>query len=153
MDKNCGELPVIDLYTILNFKTKPPVDPWFRPILAGFYCSKKWQPPRTGQNLWSTSSWVLKSPLTFMVKNNPTFPIWTCSVSVHHLLAYPTHRYSVHQSQAWVYQEGNQLLPLIAAPRLECWKWWRLDHHTKSKQEKMYNVIIMELILHWLYTS
>ena len=46
-----------------GFKTQPPVDWRFRPVLPGFYCSKEWQPPQTGQNHQSTSGWVLKPPL------------------------------------------------------------------------------------------
>ena len=46
-----------------GFKTQPPVDQRFRPVPAGFYCSKQWQPPRTGQNRRSTGGWVLKLPL------------------------------------------------------------------------------------------
>ena len=46
-----------------GFKTQPPGDRWFRPVLAGFYCSKQWQPPRTGRNRRSTGGWVLKPPL------------------------------------------------------------------------------------------
>ena len=55
-----------------DFKTQPPVDCRFRPVLGGFYCSKQWQPLRTGRNRRSTGGWVLKSPLML-------WPVlWTC---------------------------------------------------------------------------
>ena len=46
-----------------NFKTQLPVDRRFRPVPAGFYCSKQRQPPGTVRNHRSTGGWVLKSPL------------------------------------------------------------------------------------------
>ena len=49
-----------------GFKTQPPVDRRFSPVPAGFYCSKQWQPPGTGQNRRSTGGWVLKPPLKDM---------------------------------------------------------------------------------------
>ena len=49
-----------------GIKTQPPVDRRFRPVPLGFYCSKHWQPPRTGRNLRSTGGLVLKSPLMAM---------------------------------------------------------------------------------------
>ena len=56
-----------------DFKTQPLVDRWFRLVLAGFYCSKQWQPPRTGRN----------RRLSFEVApNNPHTPCgthWTLS--------------------------------------------------------------------------
>ena len=52
-----------------DFKTQPPVDRLFRPVPVptGFYCSKQWQPPGSGQNRRSTGGWVLKSPLTVFI--------------------------------------------------------------------------------------
>ena len=35
----------------------------FRPFPAGFYYSKQWQLPGTGQNRRSIGGWVLKPPL------------------------------------------------------------------------------------------
>ena len=55
-----------------DFKTQPSVDRRFHPGPAGFYCSKQWQPPRTGQNCWSTSCWVLQSTLTKIYLNFKT---------------------------------------------------------------------------------
>ena len=46
-----------------GFKTQPPVDRRFRPVPPGFYCSKQWQPARTGGSRRSTGGWVLKPPL------------------------------------------------------------------------------------------
>ena len=44
-----------------DFKTQTPVDRRFRSFLAGFYCSKQWQPLGTGRNRQSAGGWVLKS--------------------------------------------------------------------------------------------
>ena len=55
-------------YVREEFKTQLPVDRWFHPVLTGLYCSK--QPPCTGRNGWSTSSWILKLPLSFIC-NSP----------------------------------------------------------------------------------
>ena len=51
-----------------GFKTQPPVDRWFRPVPAGFYCSKQWQPPVTGRNCRSTGGWVLKPPVRLFLR-------------------------------------------------------------------------------------
>ena len=45
-----------------GFKTQPPIDRRFHPVPAGFYCSKQWQPPRTGRNRRSTGGWVWSRP-------------------------------------------------------------------------------------------
>ena len=76
-----SKLPHICRIWILNdakhlrddFKTQPPVDRRFRPVRAGSYCSKQWQPPRTGRNRRSTGGWVLKPPLTAVQQKNDTF--------------------------------------------------------------------------------
>ena len=49
-----------------GFKTQPLVNRRFRPVTAGFYCSKQGQPPRTGRNRRSTGGWVLKPPLNLL---------------------------------------------------------------------------------------
>ena len=58
-----------------GFKTQPPVDRRFRPVPPGFYCSKQWQPPRTGRNRRSTGGWVLKPPLSLF---NSISISWAC---------------------------------------------------------------------------
>ena len=47
-----------------DFKTQPSVDRRFRPVPAGFCCSKQWQLPVNGRNRRSTGGWVLKPPLS-----------------------------------------------------------------------------------------
>ena len=72
-----------------GFKTQLPVDRRFRPVPAGFYCSKQWQLLGTGRNRRSTGSWVLKLPL-ILYSDNVNFQVWRLKV----LKTYPiTHNF------------------------------------------------------------
>ena len=57
--------------TRYDFKIQRLVDRRFHPVLVGFYCSKQWQSPGTERNCWSTSAWVLKSPIKLSQRGLP----------------------------------------------------------------------------------
>ena len=96
-------------YVREEFKTQLPVDRWFHPVLAGLYCSK--QPPCTGRNDWSTSSWILKLPLSFICNSPYNVPcdFWsqTKSIGRSSLVSF---RVSMYALEKWT------LLPCLFNP-------------------------------------